>query len=60
MKSMWASKTIWANFLALAATVSLGMGVDLGLTPEVQATLLAGIMSVVNIVLRLVTKTAIK
>ena len=59
MKPIWASKVVWANVIALVASVSLGLGLDLGLSAEVQATLLAGVMSVVNIILRLITKDAI-
>lgn len=58
-KPFWASKTIWANILSLIATIATVFGVDLGLTPEVQATIIAGVMGVVNIALRLVTKTGV-
>lgn len=58
-KPFWASKTIWANILSLIATIATVFGVDLGLTPEAQATIIAGVMGVVNIVLRLVTKTGV-
>ena len=59
-KSKWASKTLWANIVAIIATLGGVFGLDLGLTPEVQAQLVAAIMAVVNIGLRFVTKTAIK
>lgn len=60
MKHWWASKTIWANVVALAATLAGVAGLDLGLTPEVQAQIVAGIMTVVNIGLRFVTTEAVK
>jgi len=59
MKKWFSSKTIWANLIALVATVSTAFGLDLGLTAEAQATLVAGVMAIVNIVLRLVTEEAI-
>ncbi|MDW3204553.1 MAG: hypothetical protein R8L07_03340 [Alphaproteobacteria bacterium] len=58
-KPFWASKTIWANVLSLIATIATVFGLDLGLTPEVQATIIAGVVSIVNIVLRGVTKTGV-
>ncbi len=60
MKSWIESRTIWLNIVAGVATLATVFGVDLGLTPEVQAELVAGIMVVVNIVLRFMTSTAIK
>jgi hypothetical protein len=54
-KSIFASKTFWANILAFIAAVATAFGFNLGLTPDVQGTLVAGIMAIVNIVLRLVT-----
>ena len=59
-KPFWASKQLWINSVALVASLSLGLGVDLGLNLESQAALVGGIMSVVNIALRFVTRTAIK
>jgi len=60
-KPWYASKTIWANVIAFAATVATVFGVDLplDLTAEMQAEIVAAIMAVVNIVLRFVTDTAI-
>jgi len=59
-KPWYASKTIWANIVAFAATMSLIFGIDLGLTPEVQAQIVAAVMAVVNVVLRLITSQAVK
>lgn len=52
-KSIFKSKTFWANTIALAASVATAMGVDIG--PDVQASLVGGVMAVVNIALRFVT-----
>lgn len=56
-KPWYASKTIWANAVAFAATMTMVFGVDLpvDLGPDVQAEIVAAIMAVVNIVLRFVT-----
>lgn len=56
-KAFWKSKTLWANVIAFAATVGglFGFEVD----AETQATLVAGVMAAVNVVLRVVTKDAV-
>ena len=58
-KSWWASKTLWVNVVMLIATVGTAFGFDLGLDPETQVAVVGGIMAVVNLVLRFMTKTAI-
>jgi len=58
-KPFWASKTLWVNAIALVAAVTGAFGVDLGLDPETQTALVAAIMSVVNIVLRFTTRSAV-
>ena len=58
-KPWYASKTMWANLIGGGVTIASVFGLDLGLTPETQAQLVAGIMVVVNLVLRLVTKRPI-
>lgn len=55
-KPAWASKTLWVNLVALVASIAVALGVDIGLTVEAQGALVGGIMALVNIVLRLVTK----
>jgi hypothetical protein len=55
----YASRTLWVNVVATVATLAGVFKVDLGLTPEVQATVVTTILALVNIALRLVTKTAI-
>ena len=58
-KPFWASKTLWVNLIALAAAISTAFGVDLGLNPETQVAVVGTVMSVVNIILRLVTKAPV-
>jgi hypothetical protein len=53
------SKTVWVNVVAALATLAGVFKLDLGLTPEVQATVVTTILALVNIALRLVTKTAV-
>jgi hypothetical protein len=55
----YASRTLWVNIVAAAATLLGVFKIDLGLTPEVQATVVTTILALVNIGLRFVTKTAI-
>ena len=55
----YASRVLWANAIATVATLAGVFKLDLGLTPEVQATVVTTILALVNIALRLVTKTAI-
>jgi len=57
-KSLFQSKTFWANIIALGATVATAFGFEI--TEEQQGTLIAGVMTVVNIVLRMVTNTGIR
>ncbi len=59
-KPWYASKTVWANIVAFAATVAVIAGIDVGLTPEVQAEIVAAVLAGVNIVLRLITREAIR
>ncbi len=58
-KPFWTSKTLWVNFIAFIATVTGAFGLDLGLDPEMQASIVTGVMAVVNIVLRFVTTTPV-
>ena len=58
-KPWYASKTIWANIVAFAATVAVIAGVDVGLTLEVQAEIVTAVLAGVNIVLRLITTQGI-
>lgn len=55
-KKPWASKTLIVNVVAFIGAISGVFGWDLGLDAETQTALVGGIMAVVNIVLRLVTK----
>jgi hypothetical protein len=58
-KPFWSSKTLWINLIALVAAISTAFGVDLGLDPEAQIAIVGTVMSVINIVLRFVTKAPI-
>lgn len=58
-KPWYMSKTLWVNIVAGLVTLGGVFGVDLGLTAETQAELVAGIMVVVNIGLRFVTSKPI-
>ena len=58
-KPIWASRTLWANLIAAVAVLATVLGFDLGLGIEAQATLLAGIMSIVNVALRFITTTGV-
>ena len=60
MKRWYASKTIWANIIAGNVTLAGLFGLDLGLTPDVQAQIVTGVLAVVNIILRFVTKEPVK
>ena len=58
-KSWYESKTIWVNLVAFVGSVGIMSGYNLGLTPDVQAEIVAAIMGGVNIVLRLLTGRAV-
>ena len=58
-KPFYASKTLWTNIVMLVATVSTAFGLDLGLNPEAQVAIVGTVMSVVNIILRFVTRAPI-
>lgn len=59
-KPFWASKTLWINAVSLVASVTGAFGLDIGLTPEAQTSIVGGVMAVVNIILRLVTKAGVR
>jgi len=58
-KPFWASKTLWVNAIALVAAISGAFGMDLGLDPETQTAIVGAVMSIVNILLRFVTKSVV-
>ena len=60
MKRWYESKTMWANAVAGVTLLTGVFGLDLGMTPETEAKLVAGIMVAVNMVLRMVTRKGIK
>jgi hypothetical protein len=55
----YASRVLWVNLVATTAALAGVFKLDLGLTPDVQATVVTAILALVNIGLRFVTKTAI-
>ena len=58
-KPFWASKTLWVNTISLIAAMTGAYGIDLGLTPDAQTAIVGAAMAVVNIVLRLITKSGV-
>ncbi len=52
-KAIWKSKTFWANVVAVLATVGGFFNFDV--SPEQQASIVAGIFTIVNITMRLVS-----
>lgn len=58
-KAWYESKTLWANLIGGATTIATVFGIDLGLTPETQAEVVAGVMVVINLILRFVTRAPI-
>lgn len=58
-KPWYQSKTMWANIVAFGATMATIAGVDLGLDAATQAELVAGVMAIVNVVLRAVTTAGV-
>ena len=58
-RGVWIESGLVIGVTHVACLGHLELGLDLGLTPEIQAQLVAGIMVVVNIALRFVTKEPI-
>jgi len=56
-KSIWQSKTFWVNLISIGAIIGASCGFEID--TETQAVLSTGILAVVNIILRLVTKQPI-
>ena len=59
-KSIFASRTVWATLIAFVATMAGAFGLDLGLDADTQAAIVGGIMAVVSIVMRAITKEPVK
>lgn len=55
-KSIFASRTVWATLIAFVATMAGAFGLDLGLDADTQSAIVGGIMAVVGLVMRLLTK----
>lgn len=58
-KPFWQSKTLWVNVIAGAAAVSTAFGLNLGLDADTQVALVGGVMAVINVILRLITKAPV-
>ena len=58
-KPFWASKTLWTNVVAIVAAILGAFSIDVGLDPEGQVAAVGVIMGIVNVVLRLVTKSSV-
>ena len=58
-KPVWASKTLWANGVAGLSMLAAAGGVSI-MDPTEQNQLIAGIMVILNIILRFVTKSGVK
>lgn len=58
-KPFWTSKTMWINAIALLASVAGPLGLGFDLDAETQASLVGGIMAVVNIILRATTNAGV-
>ena len=56
-KSWYLSKTLWVNLISIGAIIGAAYGLDID--TETQAVLATGILAVVNIILRLITKQPI-
>ncbi|MDA0238995.1 MAG: hypothetical protein O3A84_03075 [Proteobacteria bacterium] len=60
MEKQWfESKTLWVNGIAGLVSVSAAFGIDIGIDEQTSAALVGGIMAVVNVILRFVTKAAV-
>lgn len=57
-KHLFESKTFWANAVAIFGLIGARYGLDVPV--EEQGELVAGILAVVNIVLRIITKTPVQ
>jgi len=58
-KPFWASKTLWVNVIAVGASIAGMFGLDFGLDPQTQIAVVGAVMGVVNIVLRVMTKSGV-
>lgn len=54
-KSIFASRTLWANVIGGAIAIGTAFGLNLDVDAEAQTAIVGGIMAVVNIILRFMT-----
>jgi hypothetical protein len=55
-KSILTSKTLWVNLIALIVMIAASFGLDLGIDDGQKGEIAAGVIAVVNVILRLMTK----
>ena len=58
-KPWYASKTLWANVIGGAVAVGTAFGLNLQIDAETQTAIVGGIMAVVNVILRFMTKAPV-
>lgn len=58
-KSIFASRTLWANVIGGAVAIGTAFGLDLDIDAEAQTAIVGGIMAVVNIILRFMTSAPV-
>ncbi len=58
-KKWYASKTLWANVIGGAAAVGTAFGLDLNLDAETQTAIVGGVMAIINVILRFMTKAPV-
>lgn len=57
-KSIWQSKTFWVNLISIGAIIGAAYGFEID--TETQAILATGILAIMNIILRFITKQPIR
>jgi len=58
-KSIFASRTLWANVVGGALAIGTAFGLDLPVDEETKTAIVGGVMAIVNIVLRFMTKAPV-
>lgn len=58
-KSIFASRTLWANVVGGALAIGTAFGLDLPVDEETKTAIVGGIMAIVNIVLRFMTSAPV-
>jgi len=58
-KSIFASRTLWANVVGGALAIGTAFGLDLPVDEETKTAIVGGVMAIVNIVLRFMTSAPV-